>query len=316
MSVRSALSSPRFCWRRRIVSSSVTSARSCWVTCGITAQASDRCSALRRRIPRSGSRSTGPHCSNRGSGGSATGPARGRGGLDAGGGRARPGRPPAARTPASLARLAAPGRPARGGPDVVVGDPPARTGPADPAEVHAQLAREPARRGRGGRRQPGRGRGRGRSGRRTGSGRRARRPSRGRAGAAGAAAGDGAPGVGEAQEDRADLDPLPGLDVDPVDPPAERRGQLDLRLLGLDHEDGLVLLDLLPLRDQDADDLRLGEAFPEIGQPEVSRHWRAGAAGRTPARRRASPGPRAARDPARAASRAPARSPGRRCRRR
>ena len=163
-----------------------------------------------------------------------------------------------------------------GGPaDVVVGDPAARPRPADLAEVHPQLPREAPGRGRGGRREPGggrrsrRSRSRGRASR--GGGRRSRRGRDGRRGRPRRAT-----GIREAQQDGADLDPLPRPDVDPVDPAAEWRRQLDLGLLGLHHEDGLVFLDLLPFRDQDADDLRLGEAFPEIGQPEISRHrgWR------------------------------------------
>ena len=112
-----------------------------------------------------------------------------------------------------------------------------------------------------------------------------------------------------------DLDALAGLHVHGGHAPAERRGQLDLGLLGLHEEDGLILLDLVTLGDENADDLRLGEAFPEVGQLEVSRHrTRRRGATLAPARRRAFPGRRAARGPVPAASRARARSPGRRCR--
>ena len=149
---------------------------------------------------------------------------------------------------------------------VLVRDPTAGAGAADSREVHAQLAREPT--GRRGRRRSDAGRG-GLGRRRCGwcgrgrpSGRRGGR-SRGLAPLS---------GVAEAQEDRADLDALAGLDVDGRHASAERRGQLDLRLLGLHQEDGLVLLDLVALRDEHADDLRLGETFPEIGQPELFRH--------------------------------------------
>ena len=194
---------------------------------------------------------------------------------------------------------------------VLVRDAAAGPRPADARQVHAELAREPAGR-RAWRRAAGRPRARPAPG---------RRPARRRAGRARARrrrrrrAPGGAGPVAEAQQDRADLHALAGLDVDGGHAPAERRGQLDLGLLGLHEEDGLVLLDLVALGDEDADDLRLGEAFAEVGQLEVFRHrtWRRGASP-APARRRASPGRRAARGPDPAASRARARSPGRRCR--
>ena len=270
-----------------MVSSSVTSAWSCWVTWGITAQASASCSALRRRIPRSGSRSTAPHCSNRGSGGRATGPARGRGAS------AGPLAPPARRSSAA-AGPAAPGhrstaRPRRGERPRPRSGRRARSG--DARQVHAHLARQPpGRRGRRRRRAPAAGAG-GAGGRRRGRGRHARAPRRPEPRPAALSA------VAEAQQDRADLDALAGLDVHGGHASAERRGQLDLGLLGLHQEDGLVLLDLVALRDEDADDLRLGEAFPEVGQLEFFRHRGAAARRAPPPRRRASPGRRAARGP-------------------
>jgi hypothetical protein len=78
--------------------------------------------------------------------------------------------------------------------------------------------------------------------------------------------------IPEAHEHRPDLHPLAGLDVDPRDPAAEGRGQLDLGLLRLDEEDGLVLLDLIPLGHEHLDDLGLGQTFTQIGQLELSGH--------------------------------------------
>ena len=58
--------------------------------------------------------------------------------------------------------------------------------------------------------------------------------------------------------------------------PTDRRAELDGRLLGLDLDDWLVLVDRLTLRDEPARDLALLEALTEIGQRECVRHeWAA-----------------------------------------
>jgi hypothetical protein len=62
--------------------------------------------------------------------------------------------------------------------------------------------------------------------------------------------------------------------VDLGDTAPEGRGQLDLGLLGLDQEDGLVLRDLLALGDQHLHDLGLGQPLAEVGQLEVLEHRR------------------------------------------
>ncbi len=66
----------------------------------------------------------------------------------------------------------------------------------------------------------------------------------------------------------------PGPDVDALDAARERRGDLDARLVGLDFQQRRVLGDVLPLRDEDLDDLGLGQALAEVGQGEGARPWR------------------------------------------
>ncbi len=53
---------------------------------------------------------------------------------------------------------------------------------------------------------------------------------------------------------------------------AVRRRDLDGRLVGLDLDERVVLGDLLPLRDEPAGDLALGETLAEVGKLERARH--------------------------------------------
>ena len=73
-------------------------------------------------------------------------------------------------------------------------------------------------------------------------------------------------------EERADGDDLALRDQDPAHDSARRRRDLDRRLVGLDLDEGVVLGDLLPLRDEPAGDLALGEPLAQIGEPELVRH--------------------------------------------
>ena len=111
------------------------SARSKWVTCGMSVAESVMRWAMVRRRCESGSRSTGPHCSNRGSGGASM-PTAASGLASAGGSASGAG--------------AATGEESGGRAHVVVGHAAAGAGAPHGAEVHAELAREPPRRGRGG----------------------------------------------------------------------------------------------------------------------------------------------------------------------
>ena len=54
--------------------------------------------------------------------------------------------------------------------------------------------------------------------------------------------------------------------------PGVRRRDLDGRLVGLDLDERVVLGDLLPLRDEPAGDLALGEALPQVRKLERARH--------------------------------------------
>ena len=119
---------------RMSASSSVMSARSKWVTWGMIAADSVMRSAIVRRRCDSGARSTGPHCSNRGSGGASAAGASGVAAAAAGLGGA------AARR----------GRSRGSGAHVVVGDAAARAARRHRAKIDAQLARQPARGGRRG----------------------------------------------------------------------------------------------------------------------------------------------------------------------
>ena len=272
-----------------IASSSVMSARSKWVTCGTSVAESVMRSAMVRRRWESGCRSTGPHCSKRGSGGgSRPMAASGLAGPPGAGSRVAAGlRPRGARG----GRRAGPGR----GADVGIEHAAARPAAADRAEVHAQLAGEPA----GGRRR----------GHRAAGGR-APRAGGGAVGAVGAGAVLGGAAVavargavvGERDEHGADLHGLPRRHVDLLDPAADGRGDLDLRLVGLDLEQRGVLADDLALADQHRDDLGLGEAFSQVREGKLARH-------RRKARTRASRGRPRARGARRGRWRAPGRSP-------
>ena len=73
---------------------------------------------------------------------------------------------------------------------------------------------------------------------------------------------------------RAHRDDVALRDQDPGDHARRGRRDLDRRLVGLDLDERVVLRDLLPLRDEPARDLALGQALPEIGQLELVRHGR------------------------------------------
>ena len=190
--------------------------------------ASDRRSAMRAAEARSGSRSTGPHCSNRGSGGRATGPARGRavhrraGAGAASGAAAPPGRRGRRRRVARRRRAAAAGR-SRGGraTSSSVTRPPGpvpRTAPRSTPSSRARRRVEGAAAG-GVRARP-RAPGAPWPRRAAAARRRRRRGSRGRRRPAAARR----PASREAQQDGADLDPLPGPDVDPSTRPPNGEG--------------------------------------------------------------------------------------------
>ena len=51
------------------------------------------------------------------------------------------------------------------------------------------------------------------------------------------------------------------------------RGDLDYSFVGLDFDDRLVGFNVLTFGHQPRDDLRLGEAFSDIGKPELSGHY-------------------------------------------
>ena len=73
-------------------------------------------------------------------------------------------------------------------------------------------------------------------------------------------------------QDRANSDRLPlGPAVAEHDACIGRR-DLDNCLVGLDLDNGLVGFDTLPLRDEPADDLRLGQTLPDVGKPEFLGH--------------------------------------------
>ena len=78
--------------------------------------------------------------------------------------------------------------------------------------------------------------------------------------------------VADDDEDRADRDDLALLDEDARDLAGRRRGDLDGRLVRLDLDERLVLRHLVPLGDQPAGDLALGQALAEVGQLELVGH--------------------------------------------
>ena len=189
------------------------------------------------------------------------------------------------------------GRSGRRGPDVGVEHAAARPAAAYRAEVDAQLAGEPAGGGRRGHRAArGRALVHGRRSRRRVGGR--CRPGPGRRGGRGG----GRAVVGEGDEHRADLHGLPRSHVDLLDPAADGRGDLHLRLVGLHLEQRGVLADDLALAHEHRDDLGLGKAFSQVREGKLARHiWKA--------RRRASRGRPRARGARRGRWRAPGRSP-------
>ena len=247
-----------------IASRSVMSARSKWVTWGIRVAESVMRSAMVRRRCESGARSTGPHCSKRGSGGASrptlasglAGPAGLRAGRRPSPAPRRPVAPrprrarrrrvtrPPGPVPRTALRSTPSSRARRRVEGVAATGPSARAAAAGPAWE---------RRGRGGVR-AGAGRG---------------RLAAGAVGAgalrlgAGAAAGS-ARRIGERDERRADLDGLAGRHVDLLHAPAHGRGDLDLRLVGLDLEERRVFPDDVALAHEDRDDLGLGQAFSKV----------------------------------------------------
>ena len=113
--------------------------------------------------------------------------------------------------------------------------------------------------------------------------------------------------IGEGHEHRPDLHRLAGLDVDLLDAPAHRGGDLHLRLVRLHLQQRRVFLDHVAFADEDGDDLRLGEAFAQVGQDELAGHRQRA----TWARTRGSRGRRRRRAARRAPTPSPARSRGR-----
>ncbi len=221
---------------------------------------------VRRRWLR-GWRSTGPHCSNFGSGGGWTAaPASGRA---SGAGSAT----------AAVTGAAAPAD-SRSRAHVVVGDAAARSASSDSAQIHSELARQAA--------------GCGRRGHRAGAGARIRRlrrdggrplSGRGRSDATSVGwrgrgwraaslrgSGCGAGGIGEAHEHGADLHGLSRLHVHRLDAAAHRGGDLDLRLVRLDLDQRRVFLDDVALAHVDRDDLGLGQSLPKVRQPKLAGH--------------------------------------------
>src|SRR5262249_25547770 len=69
-----------------------------------------------------------------------------------------------------------------------------------------------------------------------------------------------------------DLHRLPGRDVDALDAPAERRGNLDRRLVGLDLQQRRVLAYDVALAHEHLANFRFGQALAEIGERERARH--------------------------------------------
>ena len=65
---------------------------------------------------------------------------------------------------------------------------------------------------------------------------------------------------------------LPFLDEDARDLPGRRRGDLDGRLVRLDLDERLVLGHLVPLGDEPAGDLALGQALAEVRKLELVGH--------------------------------------------
>ena len=171
------------------------------------------------------------------------------------------------------------GRSRGGGAHVVIGDAAARPARRHRAKIDAQLARQLS--GGGGRRNgPAAGR---RGSRRDGRGSRDgwwscdgrwrcggwRRPGgpRVRGGGRGPTR-----CIGEGHEHRPDLHRLPGFDVDLVDTPPHRGGDLHLSLVRLHLQQGRVFLDHVAFADEDSDDLRLGQPFAQVGQDELAGH--------------------------------------------
>src|SRR5699024_9460412 len=75
-----------------------------------------------------------------------------------------------------------------------------------------------------------------------------------------------APVRGESDDGGADIDGLPFLHQQGADRSLEGGGKLDQRLRGLDLDDDLVQLNAVAWRNLPLDDLRLGQAFPDIGE--------------------------------------------------
>jgi hypothetical protein len=78
--------------------------------------------------------------------------------------------------------------------------------------------------------------------------------------------------IRERHQHLADPDRLVRSDVDFFHAAAHRRGNLDLRLVGLHLEQRRVLADGLALSHEHADDLRLHQSLTEIGQHERAGH--------------------------------------------
>ncbi len=289
-----------FAYFCRSFSSSVMSDLSHCVTCGMVAHAADSRSAVMRRMLRIGCTSTSPHWEKSGSG-----PARHTREATAATGQHRP-------------RVAL---------HVVHGDAAAGTAAFDLRDVHAQLARRAARRGRG--RHEAAAAWQGSAGRRCGRGRTSRRAApdvhdlrrrdlrvfawrrlgagqilvlggsrvgrlctgalgrgilgglvrrscRRSCGSAAAlvrrscASSGGAGGLVHRQHHLPDLHLVARLDLEFLDDAGDAGGHFDRRLVGLELEDGLVLLQGVARLHQHAHDVAAGDILTKFGNDEVS----------------------------------------------
>ena len=79
------------------------------------------------------------------------------------------------------------------------------------------------------------------------------------------------PRLGDGEQGLACADGVPGVCVKADDLPGVRAGELDDGLRGLDLDDHLIDVDLVSDLDLPRDQLRLGEAFAEVGKDELAR---------------------------------------------
>ena len=142
---------------------------------------------------------------------------------------------------------------------VVLGDPALWAGALDRLELDAELLRHPPDQRR--RSHPGRGLAARLGGGRCGLGARLLFLHRGCR-----------PVFADHDQDGADGNDVALGDEDPRNLAGSRRGDLDRRLVGLHLDQRVVLGDLLPLGDEPAGDLALGQPLAEVGQLELVGH--------------------------------------------